>query len=380
MSFIIWARPSLLTYLVTLVFFLSSASAADEAPKKEKGFFIPTSSKHFSLQIGGLIQPRFTAQATLQDQGSGEVHFSIPRGQLKFGGHVFNKAIKYSFQTEFGGGNALIKDLWVEYALFDGKLSIRAGQYKRPFSRQWLSAAGAQEFVERSITHAYFAPGRDIGLMLHNQYLSAPPFEWAVGLFNGTGYVPWFEGDMAFDRDTYDIIVEGGSFTNIPQMLKPTAVARIAYNHNDIQAYTEADLEGGKLRFALGLSTLAEFDADYDQRSGTRHEIDFIFKAHGFSTTGAFYLSTSAEGDFSEQKLAAGGYHFQLGQVFADLVQPAVRYASIRREGANLHTITGCLSLYFFNHNFKVQSDSGITFHQGGSIDLAVRGQASLMF
>jgi hypothetical protein len=359
---------------------LPTSAFADEEPKKKKGFFIRSPSDKFSMQIGGLIQPRFTAQATLQEQNSGEVHFSIPRGQVKFGGHVFDKAVKYSFQTEWGKGSALIKDLWVEYAAFDGKLSIRAGQYKRPFSRQWLTSAGGQEFVERSITHAYFSPGRDIGFMLHNQYLNSPRVEWAVGLFNGTGYVPWFEGDMAFDRDTYDIIVEKGEFTNIPQIFNPTAVGRIAYNHNDIDAYTEADLEGGKPRFAIGLSTMADFDVDYDQQSGTRHEIDYIFKAHGFSSTGAFFLSTQAEGDFSDQELAAGGYHLQISQVFAEIVQPAVRYASIRRPGANMHTIKGCISFYFFDHNFKIQSDSGITFHQGGQIDLAIRGQVSLMF
>jgi hypothetical protein len=76
---------------------------------------------------------------------------------------------------------------------------LRAGQWKRPFSRQQIGSSGRLELTDRSITDKAFGAGRDIGLAVHNNYEKSPDLEWALGVFNGTGdgarLVPTFNGD-----------------------------------------------------------------------------------------------------------------------------------------------------------------------------------------
>ena len=43
------------------------------------------------------------------------------------------------------------------------------------------------EAVDRAIVDKAFGNGRDVGLMLHNNYTKSPTLEWAAGVFNGTG-------------------------------------------------------------------------------------------------------------------------------------------------------------------------------------------------
>ena len=66
-------------------------------------------------------------------------------------------------------------------------LHLRVGQWKRPFSRQQLTSSGKQEFVDRSLTDKAFGAGRDVGMMVHNNFTRAKGLEWAAGVFNGNG-------------------------------------------------------------------------------------------------------------------------------------------------------------------------------------------------
>ncbi|MBW2277895.1 MAG: hypothetical protein JRF63_10405 [Deltaproteobacteria bacterium] len=204
--------------IVTLLFFLSAALPAiafadqtgepgDVEPRLgyDNGFFAHSVDGLFEIKLNAMIQPRFSfesqerAVATEPEPGTPEgdpldlgdetdrdhtYAFSIPRAQLKLGGHAFSESVRFFFQTELGRGMPMLKDGWIDFGLVDGALHLKVGQFKRPFSRQWLTSATTQEFVERSITHSTFDPGRDLGLMFHNRFLRSPRFEWALGVFN----------------------------------------------------------------------------------------------------------------------------------------------------------------------------------------------------
>lgn len=373
----------------------------------DNGFFVRTGDGLFELVATAMIQPRFEFlsveqldpaeaggegpagdQSGLGDRTDRESSyaFQINRAQIKLGGHVFTEAVTYYLQTEFGRGSPMLKDGWVEFGLVPDALLVRAGQFKRPFSRQWLVSATSQEFVDRALTHSYFDPGRDIGIMFHDDYLRSPRFEWALAFVNGHGYVPWFEGDVQVDPDTGEGAVSGGKFTNIPDRFRPTLVARLGYNHGHIKGYSEADLEGGGLRFAIGASGLAEFDAGDEGDSNVRAELDYMLKLRGFSTTGAAYVATSSSGDFADQEYDAWGLHAQLGYMIAGFFQPELRYVLIdpRGDDDRTHRFLGGLAFFIIRHNVKFVIDGGGQLRESSEVDwltdYLARAQVQLAF
>lgn len=404
---------ALLTCMVLAAPAGASAAEAEQAADDEpllgydQGFFALSEDGLFELKLNASLQPRFSfaSQERAVEVGP-EVEvpggdpagigddtdrehsyaFSIPRAQIKLGGHAFSESVRYYFQTEFGRGMPMLKDGWIDFGLVDGALHLRVGQFKRPFSRQWLTSATTLELVERAITHGAFDPGRDLGLMFHNRFLGSPRIEWALGVFNGHGYIPWFEGDVTVDPDSGQGRVDRGGFTNIPDRFRPTIVGRLGYNYGGIRGYSEADLEGGGLRFAIAASGLAELDAADEGDSNVRAEADYALKFAGFSTTGAVYLATTSTGDFAGQSFESVGFHLQAGYVFAGLFQPAVRYALIDPTGEDnrIHKVLGGLALYVYGHNLKWQVDGGARLHEdpvvGDLTDYMVRTQVQLAF
>jgi len=406
-------RASGLVLLSALVCGGAIASEANERDVQDPllgydtGFFARSGDGLFEIKLNAVIQPRFSfesqerAVSTTPEPGTpvgdpdglgdetDREHtyaFAIPRAQLKLGGHAFSESVRYFFQTDFGLGTPMLKDCWIDFGLVDGALHLKVGQLKRPFSRQWLTSAATLELIERSITHNRFDPGRGLGLMFHNRFLRSPRFEWALGLFNGHGYVPWFEGDVQVDPDTGQGQVAGGKFTNIPDRFRPTIVARLGYNHGGIMGYSEADLEGGGPRFAVAASGLVELDAGDEGDSNVRGELDYAFKLRGFSSTGAVYVAGASSGDFADQAFESIGFHLQAGYVIGGMFQPAVRYALIDPVGEDdrIHRVLGGLAFYFFGHNLKWQIDGGGRLREdplvGDLTDYTIRTQVQLAF
>ena len=103
--------------------------------------------------------------------------------------------------------------------------------------------------------------------------------------------------------------------TNVPREFKPAFIGRVGLNSEGIKGYSEADLEGGPLRWAAAASFWGEADFDRDDTSNDKVELDFIVKAQGFSGSGALYAMTRQAGThvLSDQELAYIGFHVQTG-------------------------------------------------------------------
>jgi phosphate-selective porin OprO/OprP len=256
-------------------------------------------------------------------------------------------------QTDFGKGNVTLKDYYFD-AEFAKHTWLRVGQWKRPFSRQQITSSGRLELTDRSITDKAFLGSRDIGLAVHNNYEKSPDFEWIVGVFNGTG-------DTSKLKPTVDPVtgaVTGGSFSNIPAKLRPVWVARAGINHNGIKGYSEADLEGGPVRFAAAANIAIEGDNDDDDTSQQRAGVDYIVKAEGFSTTGGFYLMSEQDGlSLTDQELSFLGFHVQAGYMVTPKIQAAARYALVDArpdEADDQQEITIGGNYYAFGHDAKL--------------------------
>jgi hypothetical protein len=364
----------------------AAATATGPVAGYRKGFFIRAADGPFELRLEGRVQTRLALENPEGAANEYESAFSIPRARLVLSGRAFLEALGYKFQADFGKGFVALKDFYADYALVPGWLQLRVGQWKRPFSRQQLTSSGRLELVDRSITDKFFGAGRDIGLAIHNDYEHSPTFEYAFGVFNGTGDKSIFSADASVDPTTGDGQVTGGTFTNVPDRMHPALVLRVGYNHGGIKGYSEADLEAGPLRFAVGASGLLDLDADADDASLVRGELDFALKVHGLSSTGGLYVSSAQSGtSFSDRSFEAVGFHAQAGYLIARRYQPALRYALIAPDGPgnDLQEVLAGFSVYFFDHGLKWQTDVGALNREeagGRRTDSLVRTQLQLAF
>ena len=342
-----FARLFVSTVALCLILGAVPAQAAEEGTPivagYKKGFFIKSADERFKMSLGQRVQMRFAHEEI--EVGDNENAFSIPRARLAIKGHAFSKDLSYKFQMDLGKGNVTLKDFYVDHALMPGQLHIRAGQWKRPFSRQQITSSGKQEFVDRAITDKAFGAGRDIGVAIHNKYEKSPGIEYALGVFNGTGDKPWFK----WNEDN----PSKSKFNNVPDHVEPAVVARLGYNYGGIKGYSEADLEGGDFRFALGASGAFFLDTDDDDDSRRVAQCDFIMKSNGLSFSGAGYAN------YTEGSMDQLGFHTQAGYVIKKKYQPVARYAYVAPEGEgnDQHELAVGLSTYFYGHNVKWQTE-----------------------
>lgn len=347
----------------------------------EKGFFIKQGVN--SLNVQGRVQVRFT-HLEVKDAKNKDA-FELARAQLYLKGTVFTEGLSYKVQLDFGRGNTALKDFYFDYCIADDMLCIRPGQSKRPFSRQRIVSDANFELVDRAITDRTFGGGRDIGLVLHDNYEKSPVFEYALGFFNGTGERSSFSGEGTANADG-EVDVTSGSFNNVPSMWNPALTLRLGYNHGGIKGYSEADLEGGGFRFGVAGSVEAQFDADNDDDSLVKMQADAVIKIEGFSISGAVYRTTQQEGEgFGDRTLGDGGGHVQAGYVIAKMFQPVVRYGIVDPRHYDSNNIeeeyAAGFNVYFDKHDLKWQNDlTALNHNASDTTDWQVRTQAQLTF
>lgn len=343
--------------------------AVEEEPTAgyAEGFFLGSEDGRFRLQINGRFEARYSYQdRETADGATVSSAFSIPRSRLVLSGHLFGPELTYRIQPAIDGGMPQLKDVYADYRLVPGYLHVRAGQYKRPLTRQQINSSVTFQFLERAITSGRLGAARDIGVLLHDDYEQCPPFEYAVGLFNGTGSTPRLVGDVVVDPIRGRGPIVDGAFTNVPDRFHPELTARVAYNHGDIDGYSEVDFEGGPARFSVGSSVLVGLSGADDNAAAFRDggsilaHLDTMLKVHGLTTTAAGFLLYLQEGDrFADQAYAATGFHLQAGYLFFDRAQPAVRYARVHRQGeGTLHEMGGALSIYFLGTHLAWRTDA----------------------
>jgi hypothetical protein len=177
----------------------------------DNGFFISSADGNFRLNINGLMQFRWILNgAGGQNTDWG---FGVRRAQVNFSG-VFASDWKYALQIQYGspfnlastgafvpvvdpntgnvvgasltGGGVNVLDAWVEREVDLGgtTFTLKGGQFKAPFLREWLVGDGDQLAVDRSLTSYYFSQGYSTGLQLG---YSADAFRAMVAYTNGVG-------------------------------------------------------------------------------------------------------------------------------------------------------------------------------------------------
>jgi phosphate-selective porin OprO and OprP len=349
--------------------------AADE-PKPEttvdssdptKGF-VTFKSGDNSLTLGAWGQFR----ATIDDKdeydndtaGSGlgkadgtSVSFAVIKLRPYMQGTVFKPWLKYKFEFEVGPlqtdathdvNSARITDAYVEFAKLPAAV-LRAGQFKVPFGLQELTADYRQEFVDRSIVNAKFAPSRDIGLMVYGGAWEKK-FGYQVGLFNGSGQNNPQEdqGEMYAARVWIDPLGEYKMFES----------ANDANDHNIL--HIGLGYRGGEVM--KGTATAGVFE---DPDNETAANFEFAWRWSRLFGMGEYFTQKdTVKNPVVAPDVTADGWHAEFGV----MVEPthhelALRYAELEPNkdvtDAKQTEARLVYGYYIKGHNLKIQTDIG---------------------
>jgi hypothetical protein len=114
---------------------------------------------------------------------------SINRARLSAGGAIV-EGVTWHIQGEFrtgGSGNTRatvsLQDAFIRYGC--AAWALQAGQFKTPFTREFITSLADVETADRAAVVDTLAPKRDLGLM--GEYVLGNAFSASVGIFGGDG-------------------------------------------------------------------------------------------------------------------------------------------------------------------------------------------------
>lgn len=136
-----------------------------------------------SVRFTGYLQARETYRDGVGLTGS------INRARLTAYGSVL-KDVTWRVQGEFrtgavgtGKASVSLQDAYIRYKT--GDFGLQAGQFKTPFTREFITSLADVETADRATVVDSLAPKRDLGIMA--DYALGPTATLTLGVFNGEG-------------------------------------------------------------------------------------------------------------------------------------------------------------------------------------------------
>jgi hypothetical protein len=173
------------------------------------------------------IDMLFQAVADFQPERSiiGNNGFYLSNMRLRMYG-ILDKNFSYYFVANFVVSPILL-DAVISYKFTDA-FKISAGQFKAPFSREYLKYPSDIDFVNRAQVTALLSPRRDIGFQFSGKFANNL-LEYKAGIFNGNGPNNFFNDNNSFlyvgrisatphtDNNRYEIGLNAGYSDNSNQ-------------------------------------------------------------------------------------------------------------------------------------------------------------------
>lgn len=150
-----------------------------------RGFHIASADGSFTLRIKGEVQVRWVLNHNPNGQAYDDVRFGsdsandtstvvgsrtswgfgVQRAKVKFDGSMFDKSWRYRVNGAFSrsSGRFSYEDVLLS-KVFEGGVTVSAGQFKTSFLREYLVSSSRQLAVDRSQVNALFSTGRGVGL------------------------------------------------------------------------------------------------------------------------------------------------------------------------------------------------------------------------
>ena len=344
---------------------------------------ITISSGVNSLTIGARVQVRWTLddreEADNDTAGAGEddadgpsSQFDVPRLRVTLGGGVWREWLKYSFQFDFsrtsGEGDSKIKDAIVEIRPAGRPFRVVVGQFKAPFGLQQLVSSGRQQFVDRAITDAKFAPGREMGAMVAATAASRR-IGYELGVFNGSG--------ESIRQNNRSHLWAGRVFFN---PLGPYGLSEGAADSGPRPIlHVGIGARGGEQ--IRGRSPASIFETADNQ---TAYNLELAYKApRVYGTAEYFWMTDEQRNPIDGRDIDSSGFHAQVGVLaLPPAVELALRYARVRGDtdvdDAELTELRGVVGYHWQGHNLKVQADVGQIGYGAGFASMSSRARQGL--
>ena len=164
--------------------------------------------KYFSLGVVLQAVSDFQVERNLP----GKNGFSIANTRLTLSGELDHK-FGYLLRTNFVSPFTLL-DVKIYYK-FSDPLILDFGQFKSPFSKEFLLPVESIYFVNRSRVVTVMVPGRQIGFQLRGTPSNQVPLSYSMGVFNGNG-------TNANQNDNNDFLFGGRLLLSSRELLNAT--------------------------------------------------------------------------------------------------------------------------------------------------------------
>ncbi|XZE18211.1 porin [Pirellulaceae bacterium SH449] len=183
-----------------------SPRASDPSPffvGYNRGFVIAHDGKEgfsasdypFVMRMSSWLQLRhvlFDSDIPDRDKNS----FTLERIRLSFGGHLYSPDLKYSLMLDGNTDQSVQVTFLDSFVTYDvgrglwgydeGRLEIRGGNWKVPFSRSREESARRFQFTERSVANLFFDIGRSVGVsVLGESDSTGIPIRFETAMMNG---------------------------------------------------------------------------------------------------------------------------------------------------------------------------------------------------
>jgi Phosphate-selective porin O and P len=200
------------------------ALAATEAP------VVAPATAPSSPKLGGYVQVRETV---VRPTG---LSASLNRARLS-GDGALPQHFSYRVLVECASGGTArtaatvaLRDAYIRWSL--APWAVNAGQFKTPFSREYISSITVIETADRSTVVDTLAPKRDVGVMV--EFVKPVAGVW-LGVFNGEGQ------NAVVNRDSTVLVVGRASVRPISQLTVAGSVA--SYGPDSTRWGADASIE-----------------------------------------------------------------------------------------------------------------------------------------
>jgi hypothetical protein len=401
--------------------------------KPGTGLTVQSADGRFTLATRLRMQLRYSAESTSEEGDDGEYTstpsqmFQIRRARLQFKATAWNPHNKMKVEFAFSPRDLSMDSkrvvdrspLLTWYFEFDHlrDLTVRAGQYKIPYSRQRVISSGDLQLVDRALAQDEFNHDRDIGLDIRSEDLGGLDgrFRYYAGVYMGEGR-DFGDGNGTTDFKMHYLArveflpfgeFEDYSEADFERMLTPGLSLGLAYAYHD-------DSQG--LRGVLGTTAADGGTTDYHSANA-----DYMFKYRGFSSSGELHwrqgtrnAGTATMPDPANPSSTLPvpvtaarngvGWFAQAGYLIPrQPLEIAARYSGIRGVGdpdkgevpqddaarsdgltslGRTDSLGGGVSYYFAGHPWKLQGDYFREWNDGDMRDgtHAVRVQMQLAY
>lgn len=173
----------------TFILLAAGSFALLDAQPDEKGWHLKASDT-LSLRYGDSfrLEPKLKLQSSFlgaSPRPSPDVDvFEFERKRIGVEGRIF-RDFDYEFEVELATDERIVRDAFVNFRRFRSA-EIRVGRFKMPFGYDRLLPPSRLDFVFRSIIGREFAPGREIGAMVHGELLEEG-LRYQAGVFRHDG-------------------------------------------------------------------------------------------------------------------------------------------------------------------------------------------------